>query len=84
MIRTLKRTVIGTAVGAALGVLPGLVTSHVPFLFIGYAYDTLLIYLGLLIGAAAGSVVGTILTALDAVQGGAEAGSRSLARAGSR
>jgi len=62
MMRILMRPTIGAAVGAGLGVLPGLVATFVPVLAIGYGYDKLLIYLGLLIGAAAGAVVGSILS----------------------
>jgi hypothetical protein len=81
MTRILVRTTIGTVVGALLGAVPGIVASYVPFLMVGFGHSTLLIYLGLLIGAAAGSVVGTMCAALEALQRGGAAAAGSPARA---
>jgi hypothetical protein len=83
MTRILVRTAIGTAIGALLGALPGSVAALVPFLAVGYGYSILLIYLGLLIGAGAGAVVGTMCAALAVLQGSAAAPARPLARAAS-
>jgi hypothetical protein len=68
MSRILVRTAIGTVAGAVLGALPGIVASYVPLLMVGFGHSTLLVYLGLLIGAAAGSVVGTMCAALESLQ----------------
>jgi hypothetical protein len=64
---TVKSSLIGMAIGAGIGILPGLVSALLGSVVGFFRADvgiqdssSLVIYLGLLIGGAAGSIVGAM------------------------
>jgi hypothetical protein len=85
MMRIFIRTGLGAVAGGIIGAIPGVLAHFIPALAVDVGYVGQIIYLGLLIGAAAGSIIGTMVAGLDILQGNGQSTSgRPAARAASR